>query len=201
MKASIIAISFIIATVHAAEQFDPIALGGHDKTDEHPTSALVDFVLDTEASADAGVDTVGKQKSLRGFKTASTRARTRNASTGIEPIDADGTVLGRGIRRAGASGRVLSLADGSSGESDKTSWPRPISSMNPEVSPDTEGAAERIILLGERHSGTNWINDHLEDCFADQIAVTNEYSRFKVREEEVTLRKFFDPTHIKAVCV
>lgn len=79
------------------------------------------------------------------------------------------------------AGRVLSAT---------TSWPRPLSSMNPEVSPDTEGAAERIILLGERHSGTNWINDHLEDCFADQIAVTNEYSRFKVREEE-TLRKFF----------
>ena len=99
------------------------------------------------------------------------------------------------------AGRVLSLADVSSVESATTSWPRPLSSMNPEVSPDTEGAAERIILLGERHSGTNWINDHLEDCFADQIAVTNEYSRFKVREEEVTLRKFFDPTHIKAVCV
>ncbi|EJK49477.1 hypothetical protein THAOC_31646 [Thalassiosira oceanica] len=65
-----------------------------------------------------------------------------------------------------ATGRVLSLAAGS-GESAGTSWPRPISSMNPNVSPDTEGTAERIILLGERHSGTNWINDHLEHWFQD----------------------------------
>ena len=24
---------------------------------------------------------------------------------------------------------------------------------------------EKIILLGERHSGTNWITDHLTECF------------------------------------
>ena len=111
MKATYIALSFIIATVHAASRFDPIALGGHDKTDEHPTSALVDFVVDTEASAFAGAGTVGKEKSLRGFKTASTRAQTRNASTEIEPIDAGGTVLGRGIRRARASARVSRLPE------------------------------------------------------------------------------------------
>jgi hypothetical protein len=26
---------------------------------------------------------------------------------------------------------------------------------------------EKIIVLGERHSGTNWITDHLTECFQD----------------------------------
>ncbi len=30
----------------------------------------------------------------------------------------------------------------------------------------------KIILLGERHSGTNWITDHLEECFAEDIEVS-----------------------------
>ena len=29
----------------------------------------------------------------------------------------------------------------------------------------------QIILLGERHSGTNWITDYLIDCFSDDIKV------------------------------
>ena len=29
----------------------------------------------------------------------------------------------------------------------------------------------QIILLGERHSGTNWITDYLVDCFGDDIKV------------------------------
>ena len=29
----------------------------------------------------------------------------------------------------------------------------------------------QIILLGERHSGTNWITDYLIDCFGDDIKV------------------------------
>mmetsp|Transcript_9395 Transcript_9395/g.18845 ORF Transcript_9395/g.18845 Transcript_9395/m.18845 type:complete len:359 (+) Transcript_9395:90-1166(+) len=37
----------------------------------------------------------------------------------------------------------------------------------------------KIILLGERHSGTNWITDHLEECFAKDIEVTTQYKRFK----------------------
>ncbi|KAL7467565.1 hypothetical protein ACHAXS_007811 [Conticribra weissflogii] len=37
----------------------------------------------------------------------------------------------------------------------------------------------KIILLGERHSGTNWITDHLEECFAEDIEVTTQYKRFK----------------------
>mmetsp|Transcript_35621 Transcript_35621/g.76886 ORF Transcript_35621/g.76886 Transcript_35621/m.76886 type:complete len:168 (+) Transcript_35621:450-953(+) len=39
--------------------------------------------------------------------------------------------------------------------------------------------AKQIILLGERHSGTNWITDHLADCFEQDIDVTNQYARFK----------------------
>jgi len=30
---------------------------------------------------------------------------------------------------------------------------------------------QQIILLGERHSGTNWITDYLVDCFGDDIKV------------------------------
>ncbi len=33
---------------------------------------------------------------------------------------------------------------------------------------------EKIVLLGERHGGTNWITDHLEDCFGDRIEVSKE---------------------------
>ncbi|KAL3816214.1 hypothetical protein ACHAXA_001270, partial [Cyclostephanos tholiformis] len=45
---------------------------------------------------------------------------------------------------------------------------------------------EQIILLGERHSGTNWITDHLTECF--DIKVTNQYKRFKhwFQEEDLT---------------
>jgi len=28
-----------------------------------------------------------------------------------------------------------------------------------------------ISLIGERHSGTNWITDHLQECFGDQLQV------------------------------
>ena len=31
---------------------------------------------------------------------------------------------------------------------------------------------EKIILLGERHSGTNWITDHLEECFDIKVSVS-----------------------------
>ena len=30
---------------------------------------------------------------------------------------------------------------------------------------------QQIILLGERHSGTNWITDYLVDCFGEDIKV------------------------------
>ena len=29
-----------------------------------------------------------------------------------------------------------------------------------------------ISLMGERHSGTNWIADHLTKCFGDELAVS-----------------------------
>eukprot|EP01082_Thalassiosira_pseudonana_P005344 g4856.t1 g4856 contig18:72650-74040(-) len=41
------------------------------------------------------------------------------------------------------------------------------------------GKVKSIVLLGERHSGTNWITDHLEECFGGDIKVTTEYRRFK----------------------
>ena len=30
---------------------------------------------------------------------------------------------------------------------------------------------EKIVLLGERHSGTNWITDHLRECFQGDLKV------------------------------
>eukprot|EP00571_Detonula_confervacea_P000033 CAMPEP_0172323734 /NCGR_PEP_ID=MMETSP1058-20130122/49452_1 /TAXON_ID=83371 /ORGANISM="Detonula confervacea, Strain CCMP 353" /LENGTH=413 /DNA_ID=CAMNT_0013039813 /DNA_START=194 /DNA_END=1435 /DNA_ORIENTATION=- len=41
------------------------------------------------------------------------------------------------------------------------------------------GPVTSINLLGERHSGTNWITDHLVDCFGDQIPVQTDFTRFK----------------------
>ena len=45
---------------------------------------------------------------------------------------------------------------------------------------------QQIILLGERHSGTNWITDHLAECF--DIKVGNTYKRYKhwFQEEDLT---------------
>ena len=41
-----------------------------------------------------------------------------------------------------------------------------------EKAPSIKGAVENIILIGERHSGTNWITDYLTECFqGDQIKV------------------------------
>lgn len=36
----------------------------------------------------------------------------------------------------------------------------------------TDTPIERIVLLGERHSGTNWITDHLDECFGDRVIVS-----------------------------
>jgi len=41
------------------------------------------------------------------------------------------------------------------------------------------GPVTSINLLGERHSGTNWITDHLVDCFGDRIKVETSFTRFK----------------------
>jgi hypothetical protein len=37
---------------------------------------------------------------------------------------------------------------------------------------DSTTPIERIVLLGERHSGTNWITDHLDECFGDRVIVS-----------------------------
>jgi hypothetical protein len=36
---------------------------------------------------------------------------------------------------------------------------------------DMSKPVEKIVLLGERHGGTNWITDHLAECFGDRIEV------------------------------
>jgi len=38
---------------------------------------------------------------------------------------------------------------------------------------------EQIILLGERHGGTNWITDHLTACFQEDVKVSIHYARVK----------------------
>lgn len=32
-----------------------------------------------------------------------------------------------------------------------------------------------ITLIGERHSGTNWITDHLRGCFGDELRVRVDF--------------------------
>ena len=49
---------------------------------------------------------------------------------------------------------------------------------------------ERIALLGERHSGTNWITDHLQECFGRVIEVRimlygSWYSIFRFAERSL----------------
>ena len=88
-----------------------IADGSHDEKDKQPTSALVD--LGPEASADAGKDTVDRQRSLRGLNGVGT---SPNVSTGIGPaIDAGGTAptakIERSIRRVRSSARVSRLPE------------------------------------------------------------------------------------------
>jgi hypothetical protein len=38
-----------------------------------------------------------------------------------------------------------------------------------------------ISLIGERHSGTNWITDHLNECFADDLIVSTHDAAFECR--------------------
>ena len=51
----------------------------------------------------------------------------------------------------------------------------------------------KIILLGERHSGTNWITNYLKDCFVDtnncNITVREQYKRFKhwFQEDDISI--------------
>ncbi|KAL7529313.1 hypothetical protein ACHAXR_002894 [Thalassiosira sp. AJA248-18] len=42
-----------------------------------------------------------------------------------------------------------------------------------------KGPITSINLIGERHSGTNWITAHLEECFGGQIPVETEFTRYK----------------------
>jgi hypothetical protein len=42
------------------------------------------------------------------------------------------------------------------------------------VTKASDKPVERIILLGERHSGTNWITDYLEECFGDRVIVSGK---------------------------
>jgi len=39
---------------------------------------------------------------------------------------------------------------------------------------DLSKPPEKLVLLGERHGGTNWITDHLAACFGDRIEVRYE---------------------------
>lgn len=43
----------------------------------------------------------------------------------------------------------------------------------------TKGRIKSIHLIGERHSGTNWITGHLQACFGAKLPVLNRYTRFK----------------------
>jgi hypothetical protein len=38
--------------------------------------------------------------------------------------------------------------------------------------------AQQIFFIGERHSGTNWMFDHLVECFGDDIKVRHTVGEF-----------------------
>ncbi len=44
-----------------------------------------------------------------------------------------------------------------------------------------------IALIGERHSGTNWITDHLQDCFGEDILVSSNVIRRSFFEKSTIL--------------
>lgn len=44
---------------------------------------------------------------------------------------------------------------------------------------EDDSVVTTIALIGERHSGTNWIANHLEQCFGDDLQIHVSYSRFK----------------------
>jgi len=58
-----------------------------------------------------------------------------------------------------------------------------------------------IHLIGERHSGTNWMLNHLVDCFGDQIEVMDRLSRYKhwfQVEDQTKLVPFDSDMHVVA---
>ena len=54
-----------------------------------------------------------------------------------------------------------------------------------------------INLIGERHCGTKWITQHLEDCFGSQVTVLNRYTRYKhwfqYEEDSSDSRHYYPP--------
>ena len=67
--------------------------------------------------------------------------------------------------------------DDNSGEEQPSSPTRRTNNIN-----NKNKRPNKIILLGERHSGTNWITNYLKDCFItnnSNITVREHYKRFK----------------------
>lgn len=58
----------------------------------------------------------------------------------------------------------------------------------------------KIILLGERHSGTNWITDHLEECFGKDIEVSMRYLHDQRYIFILTLRTLFSRSGSSFLC-
>ncbi|KAL7544211.1 hypothetical protein ACHAWF_007591 [Thalassiosira exigua] len=67
--------------------------------------------------------------------------------------------------------------------------PKVISTKQPIVH-NEKGPYTSINLIGERHSGTKWIKDHLQDCFGDRIPVKDGFIRTKhwFQFDDATLR-------------
>ena len=57
------------------------------------------------------------------------------------------------------------IADSEATDDKKSVDDRDPAGSNESRSPAYTKPVEKIILLGERHSGTNWITDHLTECF------------------------------------
>ena len=46
--------------------------------------------------------------------------------------------------------------------------------------PEKEYKVTNIALIGERHSGTNWITDHLQECFGEDIVVSHQQITLRI---------------------
>ena len=65
-----------------------------------------------------------------------------------------------------------------------------------------------ITLIGERHSGTNWITDHLRECFGDELKVRVGFilckSEMKISMSLILcywllLKRSWYPTHASSI--
>jgi hypothetical protein len=71
-------------------------------------------------------------------------------------------------------GKIDSAGDAAAAATDDVGVVKEIAATTKVVEKALNTPVEKIILLGERHSGTNWITDHLQECFGDRVEVSGK---------------------------